>query len=1026
MTARVHSVVSGLVLAGSLAAQGVKVNGPLAHPTGGDVDRFVVSPDGARVAYIADQEEDELYELFCAPVDGSRPPVKLNDTLAADRVVHPNDLAFSPDGTRVVFATASYSSEHDFHSWSVPADGSLAAVDLGSAIDHLISPDGKLVALRSSALSSGALELLILRIDGSEPPVRLSAPLPPDRFVSSFVFTDDGSTVVYTADQEVAGRHELFAVPADGHAPPRKLNGPLVPGGQVDAHVMPTRSGAGWRVVYRADQEANDRFELFSVPLDGSGPPTKLNGPLVPGGDVATANFSSPFTASPDGTRVLYVADEDVDGAFGLYSVPVDGSTPSVPLTPGLPAGRAIVQFGFASDSTRVYFTCDLRASGLVELFRASVNGSAVARRLSDELVAGGEVIRFELTPDGSRIVYAADQEVDDTVELYRVETAPVRRARIGGSTPGAAVKISDGISLGSPSVFAYATLQVSADGDRVVVGVEPQLYSVSMYPGEPPLLLDDQYTSSLGSRGLKLAGTRVAFLRDDDSEIGGEAHQLYSIPLDGSAPFVRLNDDLAVGPVLGDVFGCDFSPLGDWIVYEADGDIDDEFDLYVASAHGRRPVRKLGAALDPVPYTRRFHPDGERILYDVPGAAGSLPYLERLDGSAPPALVGGPYPDGSAVRVVAMTLDGARVILTGDIDTPGTTELYNSPVQGGAPRFKLSSALLANEDVEAACVSPDGARVLFTVRFGATTRLWCVPIDRAQEPVALDQVADGRLQDYAFTPDGQRVVYRSHDLSHELFSVPSDGSQPATLLSPPLGSGSAIGYVVAPDSTRVVFEELLSTTWILRSVPVSGGTPVTLSPALGPSSSGSAGLVSLDSTAVAFAAWNSTEGRVYRAPIDGSSPAVALSATGGQAFDAHLTSDGAYVVYQGSEVGVGAGILSVPFDGSAAPVRISQELSPAWYKTLEVTPDGSLAVYVTEGVHPGGDALYAVPVTGGRPPRLLDSPLVEGGVVNDIDGPRFRVSSASHAVIYRAAREGVKELYLSLVDGPSLFPIPR
>src|SRR6185436_14832483 len=116
-----------------------------------------------------------------------------------------------------------------------------------------------------------------------------------------------------------------------------------------------------------------------------------------------------------------------------------------------------------------------------------------------------------------------------------------------------------------------------------------------------------------------------------------------------------------------------------------------------------------------------------------------------------------------------------------------------------------------------------------------------------------------------------------------------------------------------------------------------------------------------------------------------------------------------------------------VPLDGSAAPVRLSQELSPGSYKTLEVTPDGRLAVYATEGVHPSGDALFAVPVDGTRPPRWLDRPNIEGGVVNDIDGPRFRLSPTSHAVIYRAARQGVKELYLSLLDSRfSPFAIPR
>jgi hypothetical protein len=53
---------------------------------------------------------------------------------------------------------------------------------------------------------------------------------------------------------------ELFGVPLDGSAPPHAFNGPLVPGGDVhtDFAIL-----SGGRVLYRADQDANEVFELF-------------------------------------------------------------------------------------------------------------------------------------------------------------------------------------------------------------------------------------------------------------------------------------------------------------------------------------------------------------------------------------------------------------------------------------------------------------------------------------------------------------------------------------------------------------------------------------------------------------------------------------------------------------------------------------------------------------------------------------------------------------------------------------------
>ena len=47
----------------------------------------------------------------------------------------------------------------------------------------------------------------------------------------------------------------------------------------------------------------------------------KLSGPMTAGGDAYQARFS------PDGTTVVYMADQDTDEIFELYSVPIDGST---------------------------------------------------------------------------------------------------------------------------------------------------------------------------------------------------------------------------------------------------------------------------------------------------------------------------------------------------------------------------------------------------------------------------------------------------------------------------------------------------------------------------------------------------------------------------------------------------------------------------------------------------------------------------------------------------------------------------
>src|SRR5262245_61416898 len=66
-----------LLACAAIHAQSVKPS-ELAPSIVGDVQGFLLSPDGGRVVYIADQDTDQLFELYSAPTDGSQSAVKLN------------------------------------------------------------------------------------------------------------------------------------------------------------------------------------------------------------------------------------------------------------------------------------------------------------------------------------------------------------------------------------------------------------------------------------------------------------------------------------------------------------------------------------------------------------------------------------------------------------------------------------------------------------------------------------------------------------------------------------------------------------------------------------------------------------------------------------------------------------------------------------------------------------------------------------------------------------------------------------
>src|SRR5262245_19926793 len=157
--------------------------------------------------------------------------------------------------------------------------------------------------------------------------VKLNGPLARSRAgdVAEYLITD-GGRVVYRADQAQDNRFELFSCPLAGGAAPLRLNAALPAGRSVSVGPL---AAAGERIVYVASAVTASSYELFSVPADGSASPTALSGPAS-GVGVINAWIAA-------GNTALYVAFT-ASGSH-LFRVPVDGSAPPLDLTPGLVVG---------------------------------------------------------------------------------------------------------------------------------------------------------------------------------------------------------------------------------------------------------------------------------------------------------------------------------------------------------------------------------------------------------------------------------------------------------------------------------------------------------------------------------------------------------------------------------------------------------------------------------------------------------------------------------------------------------------
>lgn len=227
--------------------------------------------------------------------------------------------------------------------------------------------------------------------------MKISADMVDFGYVSSFEISPDGSRVVYLADQQVDEQFELYSVAVTGGGVTR-LSGGMPPEGDVRSFRLSPDSS---RVVYDADQEVDEMDRLYSVPLDGSQPATPL-------ADSDRSAWDQ-YQISPDGGKVVYAGFFD-DNLCHLFSVPIEGGE-LIDLTDNNVWGACGVGV-INPDSQRVTF-----GTG-VGLYSVNLDGQGLIK-LNGAMTTGGWINNYLVAPDSRHTVYRADQDTLQMLELY-------------------------------------------------------------------------------------------------------------------------------------------------------------------------------------------------------------------------------------------------------------------------------------------------------------------------------------------------------------------------------------------------------------------------------------------------------------------------------------------------------------------------------------------------------------------------------------------------------------------------------
>lgn len=286
--------------------------------------------------------------------------------------------------------------------------------DFTGNINYVISPDSLHVAYTADRDTDDVVELYIVPITDTVPitgtlPIKLNPPLVEGGNVSAFrvTFSPDSQFVYYLADQEVDNRVELYRVPATG-GDALRISRELVVGGNVGNYKIDVSNA---RIVYLADAETNDVQELWSVPLEG-GDSVKVSGALVTGGNVGT------FELDPLSDRVVYSADAETNGKSELYSALITGGSvvklnPPIVLTGGGDGGIGS-QFAVNPVIPVVVFIARETGSNGGRVYSIPTAGGSL-NQLSFNLTAEQRILHFRISPLGDRVVFNVGTRVGST-----------------------------------------------------------------------------------------------------------------------------------------------------------------------------------------------------------------------------------------------------------------------------------------------------------------------------------------------------------------------------------------------------------------------------------------------------------------------------------------------------------------------------------------------------------------------------------------------------------------------------------
>lgn len=850
-----------------LSGAQVKLNGTMVD--GGDVRDFKISSDSTTVVFRMDKDIDEAINLYAVNVDGTNLR-RLGPAMTAGQAFQ-SDFVITPDNKWVVYRE----NQTFFNGGMALGAASLITgevIDLtgasfnGISIIGQVSPNSRYVAYRTDRGIATCLEVFVYDLQ-TRTDARVSVPCSstgndvgsftwsadstkiafsqavttyrydlhvanPDGSgllrltttglnlnglyqgykASTILFTPNGQRLVFQADFSGVApgsvalmKFDLYSIKADGTGAPVLLS-PQSVSSVVHDYPVVEISPQGDRVVYIADLEVDTKYEMYLSAVDGSST-RKLSPPI--------ANIDGDILATPaqhfiDWTRntVVMLTDDTIDLVYGLYKSSLS-LTVSAPLKINMPLIRSGDFFGMvpAANGTKFAFRGNPDVDGEMHLFAIDPNGANIQRVTKAYPSGGGKLGTFSMIDNGAKIIYIADQDTAGISELY-----------VGDTNGAAPIKVSVPITNPNGAVTDYkfneATQKIYYMGDITTDSI-PDLYSVNL-DGTDSRKLTPAYshTVAIGSWDVAQDGSYVVVRWDHRVD---EKYEVDRLAVDGSGTVTQVNSNIAAGL---DMANFKISPDSQWICYWGETAVSKRYDVKVASAANPAAVNYL--AVQGVDTVRmgtncQFSEDSEYVVIAGDYISDGRTVLKTFRISDQMAFDINPgLPATSHTSLYQTLTEGAnkRLIALSE-SSPDIYELYSMNLDGSDLR-KISQTPYAGGQVNAnfgtsvKFLNDANKTIVYTglIETSGKWDLYSVKWDGTQSRKLISLNAHADIYDTFVWPLADRVFFRAdHDKDGvvSLYSVKGDGTGLKNHM-PGLQGNTGIWNNVSATGNQVIF----------------------------------------------------------------------------------------------------------------------------------------------------------------------------------------------------------------------------